>query len=121
MEDADNTLTPLSRELFTEQYEQLKVLDDNIKAQDNRINRLCRQDALSRHFLDVPGIGPITATIMASDLGDGKGYAKSRDYAASLSVVPSQHSSGDRQVLLGISKRGNRYLCTLLIHGSGGG
>ena len=118
LEDAENGLPSLSRELFAEMYEALSKLDDDIKAQDRRINRLCEQNALSRRFLDVPGIGPITATIMASDIGDGKGYAKSRDYAASLGVVPRQHSSGDKQVLLGISKRGNRYLRTLLIHGA---
>jgi transposase len=118
LEDAENGLTPLSRELFAEQYEQLKVLDDDIKARDKRINRLCQQNELSLRFLEVPGIGPIIATIMASDIGDGKGYTKSRDYAASLGVVPRQHSSGDKQVLLGISKRGNAYLRTLLIHGA---
>ena len=118
MEDAENGLTSLSRELFAEQYEQLKALDGDIKAQDSRINRRCQQNALSRRFLEVPGIGPIFATIMASDIGDGKGYTKSRDYAASLGVVPRQHSSGDKQVLLGISKRGNAYLRTLLIHGA---
>jgi len=118
LEDAENGLPSLSRELFAEMYEALSKLDDDIKAQDRRINRLCQQNSLSRRFLDVPGIGPITATIMASDIGDGKGYAKSRDYAASLGVVPRQHSSGDKQVLLGISKRGNRYLRTLLIHGA---
>ncbi|AMK76858.1 MULTISPECIES: IS110 family transposase [Methylomonas] len=118
LEDAENTLSALSRELFAEQYEQLKLLDDDIKLQDSRIHRLCQQNTLSRRFLDVPGIGPLTATIMASEIGEGKGYAKSRDYAASLGLVPRQHSSGDKQVLLGISKRGNSYLRTLLIHGA---
>lgn len=118
LEDAENALSTLSRELFAEQYEQLKWLDDDIKAQDCRINRLCQQTTLSRRFLEVPGIGPLTATIMASEIGEGKGYAKSRDYAASLGLVPRQHSSGDKQVLLGISKRGNSYLRTLLIHGA---
>ncbi len=118
LEDAENSLPSLSRELFAEMYESLSKLDEDINAQDRRINRLCQQNTLSRRFLDVPGIGPITATIMASDIGEGKGYAKSRDYAASLGVVPRQHRSGDKQVLLGISKRGNRYLRTLLIHGA---
>lgn len=118
LENADNALSALSRELFAEQFEQLKALDDKIKAQDNRINRLCQQNTLSCRFLEVPGIGPITATIIASDIGDGKGYTKSRDYAASLGVVPRQHSSDDKKVLLGISKRGNGYLRTLLIHGA---
>ena len=119
LEDAENGLTALSRELFAEQYEKLKALDDEIKAQDQRINRLCNANELSKRLLDVPGIGPLTATIVAADMGDtGKGYDSSRDYAASLGVVPKQHSSGGKQVYLGISKRGNRYIRTLLIHGA---
>jgi transposase len=118
LQDAENALPSLSRELFAEMYDGFCTLDDNIKAQERRINRLCQQNTLSRRYLEVPGIGPITATIMASDISDGKGYTKSRDYAASLGVVPRQHSSGDKQVLMGISKRGNRYLRTLLIHGA---
>jgi transposase len=119
LEDAENGLTTLSRELFAEQYEKLKALDDEIKTQDQRINRLCNANELSKRFLAVPGVGPVTATIVAADIGDsGKGYESSRDYAASLGVVPRQHSSGDKQVYLGISKRGNRYIRTLLIHGA---
>lgn len=119
LEDAENGLTVLSRELFAEQYEKIKALDDEIKAQDLRINRLCNANELSKRFLEVPGVGPLTATIVAADIGStGKGYESSRDYAASLGVVPKQHSSGDKQVFLGISKRGNRYIRTLLIHGA---
>ena len=118
LEDAENDLPVLSREVFAEQYEKLTALDEEIKTQDRRISRLCNNNDTARRFLDVPGIGPMTASIVASDIGDGKGYQSSRDYAASLGVVPKQHSSGDRQVYLGISKRGNRYICTLLIHGA---
>jgi transposase len=119
VEDAENGLTDLSRELFAEQYEKLKTLDAEIKAQDQRINRLCNANDLSKRFLDVPGVGPLTATMVAADIGDGgKGYKSSRDYAASLGVVPKQHSSADKLHYLGISKRGNRYIRTLLIHGA---
>jgi transposase len=119
IEDAENSLTDLSRELFAEQYEKIKTLDAEIKAQDQRINRLCNTNDLSKRFLDVPGVGPLTATIVAADIGDGgKGYKSSRDYAASLGVVPKQHSSADKQHYMGISKRGNRYIRTLLIHGA---
>ena len=119
LEDAENGLTVLSREMFAEQYEKIKALDEEIKAQDLRINRLCNANELSKRFLDVPGVGPLTATIVAADIGEsGKGYESSRDYAASLGVVPKQHSSGDKQVYLGISKRGNRYIRSLLIHGA---
>jgi transposase len=118
LEDADNNLTPLSRELFNEQYEKLKALDAEIKTQDQRISRLCAHNDTAKRFLEVPGVGPVTATIIAADISDGKSYASSRDYAASLGVVPRQHSSGDKAVYLGISKRGNRYIRTLLIHGA---
>jgi transposase len=118
LEDAENGLTALCREVLTDQYEKLKQLDAEIKAMDQRINRLCQDNELSQRFLAVPGVGPITATMVAADLGQGKGYESGRDYAASLGIVPRQHSSGDKPVYLGISKRGNRYLRTLLIHGA---
>jgi len=118
LEDAENNLTPISREVFSGQYERLVALDEEIKEQDQRIVRLCKTNATAKRFLDVPGVGPMTASIVASDIGNGKGYQRSRDYAASLGVVPRQHSSGDKQVYLGISKRGNRYIRTLLIHGA---
>jgi transposase len=117
LEDAENSLH-LSRELFAEQYQKLKELDKLIKSREQRIARLCQQNQLSKRFLDVPGVGIITASIIAADMGDGKGYASSRDYAASLGVVPKQHSSADKQVYLGMSKRGNCYIRTMLIHGA---
>ncbi len=118
LEDADNGLTPAAREFIAQAYERLKTLDEDIKMHDRRITRLCQENALSKRFLDVPGIGPMTATLAVADIGTGKGYRSSRDYAASLGVVPRQHSSGDKPVYLGISKRGNRQLRTLLIHGA---
>ena len=116
LEDAENQLSALSCALFAEQYQALVAMDDTIKTLERQIEALCQQNALSKRLLAIPGIGPLTAKLAAADVGDGKGYASSRDYAGSLGVVPRQHSSGDRQVLLGISKRGNRRLCTLLIH-----
>jgi transposase len=118
LEDAENGLTAMSRELFRALYERLVELDEDVREQDRRMQRLCAKNALSQRLLAVPGIGPITATLLASELGDGKAYASGRDYAASLGIVPRQHSSGGKQVYLGISKRGNRYLRTLLIHGA---
>ena len=99
LEDAENDLTALSREMFAGQHESLRVLDEKIKEQDRRISRLCNSNELSKRFLEVPGIGPMTASIIASDIGDGRHYRRSRDYAASLGVVPRQHSSGGKLVL----------------------
>ncbi len=119
-EDAENNLTPLSREMFAEHYEKLVVLDDEIKTQDQRISRLCQDNELSKRFVEVLGVGSLIATAVLFDIGDGdgKGYARSSNYSASLGIVPRQNNSGDRQVYLGISKRGNRYIRTLLIHGA---
>jgi transposase len=118
LKDTENDLTPLSREIFAEHYTQLVALDDEIKVQDRRMSALCKSDETAKRFLEVPGVEPKTASMVASDIGDGKGYESSRDYAASLGIVPKQHSSGDKQIYLGISKRGNRYIRTLLIHGA---
>nr|WP_305910170.1 IS110 family transposase [Methylomarinum sp. Ch1-1]MDP4520154.1 IS110 family transposase [Methylomarinum sp. Ch1-1] len=118
LEDGENDLSTLSRKLFAEQYQALKALDEAIRALDREITAVCQNNALARRLLDIPGIGPLTAILATADVGDGKGYDSSRDYAASLGVVPRQHSSGDKQVLLGISKRGNRQLRTSLIHGA---
>lgn len=118
LEDAENGLTTLARELFAKQKDRLGKLDEDIKTYDTQIKCLCEQNERSKQFLDVPGIGPLTATIVAADIGEGKNYQSSRDYAASLGLVPKQHSSGGKEVLLGISKRGNRYIRTMLIHGA---
>jgi len=118
LEDAENNLTPLSREMFSEHYERLVVLDEEITNQDQRIIRLCHANELSQRFTEVRGVGPLIATAVLFDIGNGKGYTKGSDYAANLGVVPRQHSSGDKQLYLGISKRGNRYIRTLLIHGA---
>ena len=93
--------------MFAEQYEKLKALDTEIKAQDQWINRLCNANDLSKRFLDVPDVGPLTASIVVADIGDGgKDYKSSRGYAASLGVVPKQQSSADKPHYLGISQRG---------------
>lgn len=101
LEDAGR-LTVMSRRLFRELDERLRELDKQIREKDKAVNGLCGQDELSGRIFKVPGIGPLTATIIASELGNGTGYASGRDYAASLSVVPKQHGSGGRQTLLGI-------------------
>ena len=118
LEDAENGLTVLSRAAFAEQYERLLELDKDVKHYDQKMNQLCQANALSQRLAEVPGIGPLTATIVAADLGEDRHYVNSRHYAASLGIVPRQNSSGGKSTLLGISKRGDRYIRTLLIHGA---
>jgi transposase len=73
---------------------------------------------LSRKLAQIPGIGPITATAMIASVGDARQFENGRQLAAWLGIVPKQHSTGGKARLLGISKRGDRYLRTLLIHGA---
>ena len=72
---------------------------------------------MNQRLSDVPGIGPITATALLASLGNGKAFGSARQVAAWLGLVPRQDSSGGKPKLLGISKRGDVYLRTLLIHG----
>lgn len=77
-----------------------------------------RQSDLSRKLEQIPGIGPITASALVATIGDAKNFDNGRQVAAWLGLVPRQHSSGGKSNLLGMSKRGDCYLRTLLIHGA---
>ena len=66
--------------------------------------------------MQIPGVGLITATLLSSELGNGSAFHNGRSFAAYLGLTPRQHSSGGKNTLLGITKRGDRYLRTLLIH-----
>lgn len=118
LEDAENGLSPLARRLFADRYDRLVDLDRQIEAYQQQIEAVCRQSPACRQLLAIPGIGPITATAMVAGLGDGQAFANGRQVAAWLGIVPRQDSSGGKPRLLGISKRGDTYLRTLLIHGA---
>jgi transposase len=77
-----------------------------------------RENAASRKLAEIPGLGPITASAIVATVGDAREFKNGRQLAAWLGLVPRQHSSGEKQNLLGISKRGDTYLRTLLIHGA---
>ena len=77
-----------------------------------------KQNEASKKLEEIPGVGPITATAIVASIGDAKCFKDGRQLAAWLGLVPRQHSSGGKQMLLGISKRGDSYLRTLLIHGA---
>lgn len=98
--------------------EDLVYLDERIKRQDEAIVRLAQENAEARRLMQLRGIGPITATALVASLGSGKQFKRGRDASAWVGIVPGQHSSGGKEKLLGISKRGDVYLRTLLIHGA---
>ena len=114
----DETLSQFSLPLFRQHYETIKQIGEDIKQQEKLIIQLCKTDDLSQRFSQVRGIGPMGATIAAADLGKSRVYDNGRQYAASLGLVPRQHTTGDKPRLMGISKRGNKYIRTLLIHGA---
>jgi len=117
LEDGENELTPMGRELFAEQYEEFKRLDARVKHYDQLIAQEVKKHEVCQRLMEIEGIGPLTATILWSTITDPSLFKNGRGVAAMLGLVPRQRSSGDKTVMLGISKRGDCYVRTLLIHG----
>jgi transposase len=111
-------LTYPSRELFDELYQQLVWLDERIGLFDKEIDEVFRTNEACQRLGQIEGVGPMVATALYATVCQAKEFSNGRQMAAWLGLVPRQHSSGGKVVLLGISKRGDRYLRTLLIHGA---
>jgi transposase len=118
LEDGENGLSDLFRSLLAQGYQQLQELDGHITFYTQRIGAYSTQNAACQRLQTVPGYGPIIASVFYSVVGNGGAYRRGRDVSASLGLVPRQHSTGGHETLLGISKRGDRYLRSLLIHGA---
>lgn len=118
LEDAENGLSGSSRALFARLLEHFRLLDRQVEELEREINAWHREDSASRRLQAIPGIGPITASALVASVGDAKVFRNGRQFAAWLGLVPRQRSSGGKTNLLGISKRGDTYLRTLLIHGA---
>lgn len=117
LEDADNGLTAAARELVADLSEELQGLGHALDKYDAKIERLFKANPVCRRLAQVEGVGPVTATALVA-AGDAKAFQNGRQMAAWLGLVPRQYGSGGKNVLLGISKRGDTYLRTLLIHGA---
>ncbi|OGT90238.1 MAG: IS110 family transposase [Gammaproteobacteria bacterium RIFOXYA12_FULL_61_12] len=118
LEDAENNLSDPARELFAELRQQIVHLDEQVAKYQSQIEAICRESAACRKLLKVNGIGPLSATAMVASVGDGSAFERARQVPAWLGLTPRQASSGGKERLLGISKRGDSYLRTLLIHGA---
>ncbi|EBE3721536.1 IS110 family transposase [Salmonella enterica] len=90
-------------------------LVEQITELESELNQSIEADDTARRIMTIPGVGPITASLLSSQLGDGKQFSCSRDFAASTGLVPRQYSTGGKNTLLGISKRGNKNLRRLLV------
>jgi len=118
LEERDNGVSEILRELLVEMSERQRLLEDRLKRYDQRITEFARADARAGRLMAVEGVGPLTATALIAAVGNARQFRSGRELSTWLGLVPRQHSSGGRSVLLGISKRGDRYLRTLLIHGA---
>lgn len=116
--DRDNDLTELCREMLGTLLAFLHEIDSRIHEFDRRIDGLFREIEACRRIARVRGVGPKIATAVIAAVGDGREFKNGRHMAAWLGLVPRQHSSGDRRILMGISKRGDQHLRTLLVHGA---
>ena len=96
----------------------LQTLEQRIASCEARITRKFKHDERCERLAEVPGVGPLTATALVAAVGNAQQFRNGRELSAYLGLVPRQHSSGGKTVLLGITKRGDRYLRTLLIHGA---
>ena len=115
------TLPTLVREVVEELRERLRELDRRIAEYDHRIEQLAKQNEAARRLMQVGGVGPITATAVVATIGDGQAVQHGRQFAAWLGLVPKQHSTGGKTILGRLTKHGNVYLRTLLIHGARAG
>ena len=111
-------LTDLIREIINSLYGFLLQLDERIEVFDHKITEIFKANAVCQRIAKIRGVGPKTATAMIAAIGNGADFKNGRHLAAWLGLVPRQHSSGDRRVLMSITKRGGQHLRTLLVHGA---
>lgn len=117
-DEDDARLSPRMRLLVEDMRAEWRGLDERIAAFDGEFVRMARDDASVRRLVTIPGIGTINATALAAAVGDARSFGRGRDLAAWLGLTPRQATTGGKPRLLGISKRGNRYLRVNLIHGA---
>jgi transposase len=118
VEDAENGLSALCRELLWDVYQRLCTLDAEITRYNARIAQLAEESEVCRRLAAVEGVGPLTVTAFVAAVHDPGAFKNGRHCAAWLGLVPTQHGTGGKTVLGGMSKRGNQYLRRLLLQGA---
>lgn len=114
----EQQVPPLVVQLMDQQLQALRDLDENIAANERSLQQANREDESVRALLKVPGIGPLGASALKAELGDGSAWKNSREFACCRGLVPRHIGTGGKVRMAGISKRGDPYLRTLLIHGA---
>jgi len=118
IEDADNELPMVFRELLLRLRSHLLELNRQIQELEDQIDAWHKNNEDSQRLAKIPGVGVLTASALVASIGDARCFKNGRELAAWLGLVPRQHSSGGKPLLLGISKRGDAYLRTLMVHGA---
>src|SRR5688572_29615316 len=111
-------LTPLSTEIFRHLYEEFLALETRVAYYNAKLQAIARAHPVCQRVQAIPGIGPLTATALLAAVPDATHFKNGRQLAAWLGLVPREHSTGGKPRLLGLSKRGDVYLGTLLVHGA---
>ncbi|ECO5046777.1 IS110 family transposase [Salmonella enterica] len=111
-------LPPYLITALEDQYNRLSELDMQIDALEKQLNSVAKQNETCKRLMEIPGIGPLIATAAVATMGETSAFKSGREFAAYIGLVPKQTGSGGKVRLLGISKRGDKYLRTLFIHGA---
>ena len=118
LESEQDKLTPLSQEMFWKLVEEFVALEKQLAYYQEKLEALATTHPECQRLMTIPGIGPLSATALVAAVSDASAFKNGRQFAAWLGLVPRQHSTGGKERLLGISKRGDSYLRKLLIHGA---
>jgi transposase len=118
LENADAQLSPRIRALLAAMWEEWKQLDGQVESFNTQIEAIGNDDPVCQRLREIPGVGPLIASAVVASIGNGAAFHKGREFGAWLGLIPKQYSTGGKTKLLGISKRGNRYLRTMFIHGA---
>jgi transposase len=118
LEDAELKLSGMFRALLAQLHLELEQLGARIEEMDAVIEQQVRENEACQRLTAIPGVGPVTATALIGAIGNGSAFAKGRDLSAWMGIVPGQYSTGGKPKLLGISKRGNKYLRRLFVQGA---
>ena len=117
IDNVENELTHLLREMLSELFESFLKINERIKYYDKKVKAIFHNSADCQKISKLRGIGPLTATGIVAAIGNPHFFQNGRHCSAWLGLVPRQHSSGGKEKLLGISKRGDSYLRSILIQG----
>jgi transposase len=118
LEDAENALSGLMRELLAEQYARMRELEQQLAEYDRKLAVLAREHEACSKLMEVPGIGVLGATALVAQVNDARELKNGRELAARQGLVPQHTGTGGKQRMGHISKRGDSYVRTLLIHGA---